>query len=86
MKNNLFLRLKYGYGTDRTDYKLYIWDGMGVLYKGIYKIKQGSINDLKDFLRRKYKSHYKKVQRQIAYLIGEPYVPKYAIPTLERYL
>ncbi len=86
MKNNLFLRLKYGFGTDRTDYKLYKFDGEGILYKGIYKIKQGSINDLKNYLRKKYKSHYKKIQKRIAYLIGKPYVSKYAIPTLERYL
>ncbi len=52
----------------------------------IHYSKKGTLQDLKDFLRKTYKVWHKRKQKEIARLIGEPYIVRYKIPELARYL
>lgn len=86
MKKQLYLRLKYGAYLARTDYKLFKLDQDYILYKNYSISKKGTLKELKDFLRKQYKNYYKKLQKDIAHLIGSPYLSKCQIPNLVRYL
>ncbi len=73
MKKQLYLRLKYGYGDEKCDYKLYNTKSGYRLEKNRGFSKKGSLEELKDFLRKVYKIWYKRQQKRIAGIIGESY-------------
>ena len=64
MKKQLYLRLKYGYADEKSDYKLYLTKSGYRLEKNRGFSKNDSLENLKDFLRRIYKIWYKQQQKR----------------------